>query len=295
VAVKRMTIQNEPETADHMFPVAYPACNFDGEGEGKFLRDFLGPQLERDGHLPGLQVYVHDGQKVHDKEGLAVRVDAILSTNVSRYVHGVAFHWYEDNCKNFDHLAELHEKHPSLALLATEATLKNPNTQLDPWANAQKYAIDIIGDLNAGSEGWIEWNLLLDSTGGPTCIGPTTDKVCTPDAGHCDAPLLFDVQNQTLIYRDSYHIMAHFSRFISRGSRVVRLRTSANSGGGSAGTADDSPVAVAAVDASSSTLVVVVLNPGKKAAPYNLDVGGGRVANVVVPPHAVQTVRVPLA
>ena len=56
-----------------------------------------------------------------------------------------------------------------------------------PWEQAQLYAVDIIGDLNAGAEGWIEWNVLLDQTGGPTCIGTTGGHDCTPEVGHCDA------------------------------------------------------------------------------------------------------------
>ena len=44
----------------------------------------------------------------------------------------------------------------ALPLLATEATLQAPATQLDPWSEAQKYAVDIIGDLNNGAQGWIE-------------------------------------------------------------------------------------------------------------------------------------------
>ena len=54
--------------------------------------------------------------------------------------------------------------------------------------------IDIIGDLNAGAEGWIEWNVLLDNTGGPTCIGPTANDYCTPLIGHCDAPILANIK-----------------------------------------------------------------------------------------------------
>lgn len=66
-----------------------------------------------------------------------------------------------------------------------------------------KYMVDIIGDLNNGAVGWIEWNVLLDSSGGPTCIGPTQTTFCTPEVGHCDAPILADVKSNTLTYRPS--------------------------------------------------------------------------------------------
>merc|ERR1712107_174112 len=65
---------------------------------------------------------------------------------------------------------------------ATEATLMAPilqNVGTTPWKEAQKYAFDIIADLNAWTTGWIEWNVLLDSSGGPTCIGPSHTGICT--------------------------------------------------------------------------------------------------------------------
>mmetsp|Transcript_24729 Transcript_24729/g.36686 ORF Transcript_24729/g.36686 Transcript_24729/m.36686 type:complete len:394 (-) Transcript_24729:103-1284(-) len=47
------------------------------------------------------------------------------------------------------------------------------------WARAERYAHTVLADLAAGSNGWIEWNLLLDSIGGPNHLGNL-----------CDAPLL---------------------------------------------------------------------------------------------------------
>lgn len=35
------------------------------------------------------------------------------------------------------------------------------------WDRAERYAHTILADLAAGSNGWVEWNLILDSIGGP--------------------------------------------------------------------------------------------------------------------------------
>ena len=64
INISMMTIQNEPDSADHMFPVAYPACNFNGTGEGEYLLNYLGPQIRKD--HPDVKIFVHDGQKFHD-------------------------------------------------------------------------------------------------------------------------------------------------------------------------------------------------------------------------------------
>ena len=131
-----------------------------------------------------------------------------------------------------------------------------------PWKEAQKYGVDIIGDLNQHTQGWIEWNVLLDSTGGPTCIGPTATEQCTPLAGHCDAPILADVAKQQLEYRDSYYIMAHFSRYLPRGSVVVDISTNATS----------SPLLYTAAIVGLDELVVVVQNTHPSSQPYQLQI-----------------------
>ena len=158
-------------------------------------------------------------------------------------------------------------------------------------------AVDIIGDLNAGAEGWIEWNVLLDQSGGPTCIGTTGGHDCTPEVGHCDAPILADVTKQKLEYRDSYHVMAHFSRFLPRGA--VRIGAAASSGTSASGggfgedLATPSPLNFTAARTPSGELVAVVLNTQTHAVEYRLSLGGGAAVDLNIPPHALHTVRVP--
>lgn len=59
------------------------------------------------------------------------------------------------------------------------------------WARAERYAHTILADLAAGSNGWVEWNLILDGIGGPNHLGnlcesmilavPHRAKRATPD------------------------------------------------------------------------------------------------------------------
>lgn len=39
------------------------------------------------------------------------------------------------------------------------------------WDRAERYAHTILADLAAGSQGWVEWNLILDGIGGPNKLG----------------------------------------------------------------------------------------------------------------------------
>eukprot|EP00912_Choanoflagellata_sp_UC4_P000993 UC4_evm2s611 len=285
INISYITVQNEPDSADHMFPVAYPACNFDGEGEGTFLKDFLGPQIMED--HPDVKIYIHDGQKFHDVP-MKDRVDQIIKAvgeENSTFVHGVAFHWYGNNLKNYQYLAELRAAYPHLDLLGTEATLESPLQQhlgTTPWKEAQKYAVDIIGDLNAGANGWLEWNVLLDSTGGPTCIGTTGGTDCVPLAGHCDAPILANLRNQSLEIRSSYYFSGHFSRYVPPGSRHLDISGD--------GLDTNSTFMATAAQTPAGEVVVVVLNTDAKShVAYDIEVCG-QYGEVTIPPHSIQTI-----
>merc|ERR1712151_165541 len=165
------------------------------------------------------------------------------------------------------------------------ATLEAPAQQhvgTSPWQEAQKYAVDIIGDLNAWTTGWIEWNVLLDTSGGPTCIGPSHTGICTPDVGHCDAPILADTSKQSLEIRDAYWFMGHFSRFIPRGSTIVSSSV-------------DSTLGLQAVAAITPTkdLVVVVLNMNDDGdVQYQLQLQPSQTASMTIPAHGIQTLKV---
>jgi len=287
VNVTRMTIQNEPHVKGQ-FAATYPSMGFTPEQERDFLRDYLGPKLRAD--HPELKILVNDDQKTNEgKPMMTDYVSTIMQdAEAAQFVDGVAFHWYGDNLDNYQALAEVHDQFPNLPLLATEATLMAPAMQhvgTTPWKEAQKYAYDIIADLNAWTSGWIEWNLLLDASGGPTCIGPAHTGVCTPAIGHCDAPILADISKQSIEVRNVYWFMGHFSRFIPRGSTVVRSNV-------------DSRLDLQSLAAitPANELVVVVLNMNDDGdVTYQLELQPGQSVSLTIPAHGIQTLTTSLA
>lgn len=52
---------------------------------------------------------------------------------------------------------------------------------LGSWERAELYAHNIIEDLNHWLSGWVEWNLVLDMTGGPNWA-----------SNEADAPIIID-------------------------------------------------------------------------------------------------------
>ena len=105
---------------------------------------------------------------------------------------------------------------------------------------------------------------------------------------------------KALVYRDTYHIMGHFSRYIRRNARVVKTSIHEPAGDQMPSTTSASPLQVVAVaqpdsDSGRPALVIVVLNPSANnvSVAYKLDLGDGHVAALSAPPRSIQTIVVP--
>ncbi|RYF04188.1 MAG: glycosyl hydrolase, partial [Oxalobacteraceae bacterium] len=161
-----LSIQNEP-----MAKQTWESMIFTADEETRFLGDHLGPALKAAG-LGDKKVIVWD----HNRDLLPQRAAAILSDPKARpYIWGVGYHWYETWAKGMPmhrNLAAVHEAYPDVPLLLTESSVeKFDPSQMQSWANGERYGSEILADLNAGSAGWVDWNMLLDSRGGPNHVG----------------------------------------------------------------------------------------------------------------------------
>jgi len=206
VGVWAVTVQNEPE-----YDAQWEACTMTPEEEASFLAGALGPVLHA-AH-PEVLVFVYD----HNKNHVLRWADAIYSQPAAqRHVDGVAFHWYTGD--GFENLKEVHRRFPQALLLPSEATYERrrwregATVERGEWSFGEGYAHDIIGDLNAGSVGWIDWNLILDESGGPNHV----DNVC-------DAVMMANLTTGELFFHPQYYYIGHFSKYILPGSR--RLST----------------------------------------------------------------------
>ena len=141
----------------------------------------------------------------HNKDAIVTWADNIFGdTAASKYAWGTAFHWYSGD--QFDNVATTHNHFPAKHLIASEQADYLPMLN---WGAANKFAHDIIGDLNNWAEGWTEWNLVLDQNGLPRH---------DPNTG-CASSVDIDFSaNNSVHYNPSYYYMAHFSKFIRPGA-----------------------------------------------------------------------------
>jgi glucosylceramidase len=198
VPVWGVSVQNEPAATQR-----WDSCLYSAEEERDFVRDHLGPALHGAG-LERIKIIVWD----HNRDVMVERASVMYSdAAAASYVWGTGFHWYGED--HFDHLQLVHDAWPDKHLLFTEGCQEG-GPHPGSWQVAERYAHSMINDLNRWTVGWIDWNLLLDASGGPNHVGNL-----------CSAPILADAAGAALVHQPSYWAIGHFARFIQPGARRV--------------------------------------------------------------------------
>ena len=198
VPVWGVSVQNEPAANQR-----WDSCLYSAEEERDFVRDCLGPALAEAG-LGHVRVIVWD----HNRDLMVERASAVYSDpEAAKYVWGTGFHWYGED--HFEHVQLLHDAWPDKQLLFTEGCQEG-GPHHGSWELGERYARSMINDLNRWTVGWIDWNLLLDETGGPNHVGNL-----------CSAPILADRASDALLHQSSYFYIGHFARFVKPGARRV--------------------------------------------------------------------------
>lgn len=273
IPIWAVTPQNEAENAG-----IWESCVYTAQQELDFIAEELGPTLRAD--HPEVQLLIFD----HNKDHVLEWAEALYAhPGALQYTQGVAFHWYTGD--EFDHVAEVHRRFPDALLLSTEATydqsrLHGEHTMTKGnWSFGLGYAHDIIGDLNAGSAGWLDWNLVLDANGGPNKVG-----------NNCDAPMISDGEH--LYVHPQYYALGHFSKYILPGSKrleTVVLGSQRHTAARPYGTCDgrDGLEATAFLRPDGLT-AVVVLNCGDVEVSFKLQ-DGVEALKASIPAQGIQT------
>ena len=259
--VTRLTVQNEPNATQ-----TWESCRFTTEQEREFLVGSLRPALRAAG-LDDVKVLGWD----HNKESALERTAGLMSRGGADELDGIAFHWYSGD--HFEALRVVRDVlGPDRELIFSEGcdaySAGDPACELP---HAEHYAHELIGDLEAGANGFLDWNILLDERGGPNHVG-----------NFCDAPIMYDTGAREMHVRLPFYYLGHFSRFIMPGARRV-LSTRY--------TTDLETCAFANPDGS---FALVALNRTGREIVFDLTWGAGlldrRIASVDAPPHSIQTI-----
>lgn len=248
-----ITVQNEPAATQ-----VWDSCRYTAEEERDFVRDYLGPTLEKEG-LGNKKIVIWD----HNRDIAFERAEIVLSDpEAAKYVWGTGLHWYVS--EEFKNLSKIHDAFPDKHLIFTEGCIEG-GVQLGAWHTGERYARNIIGDLNNWLEGWIDWNLVLDEQGGPNHVG-----------NYCDAPIIVDTNTKEVHYNSSYYYIGHFSKFIK--PNAVRIKHEI----------EHDSLQVVAFQNEDGSIVVVVLNETDELVKLNV-VLEGQACKIESPAHSIST------
>lgn len=257
VDVRLMSIQNEPEAVQ-----TWDSCVWTAQEEGEFAVDFLAPALSAVG-CADVGILAWD----HNKEGLVRRAAGTLSVSgASEAVSGFAIHWYTGD--HFNALSAARELWPNKELWFTEGCVEYGRFGgMSAVDKAEMYAHDIIGNLNAGICGSIDWNLILDAKGGPNHAG-----------NFCEAPIMLTEDGTDFILQSEYYYIGHFSRYI-RPDAVCLAVSSWSSG-----------VEVTAFENTDGSRVLVALNRTDTAVPLSVTETGETAVTFELSEHSIATI-----
>ena len=254
VPVTMLTMQNESIAATN-----WDSCVWTAEEQKTFLKEFLYPEMKRAGLAEKVGIYIWD----HNKERVLEWALDMIDAETAEMIQGIAFHWYSGD--HFEAVQMTHEKFPDKVLMLSECcglhapgqgsfweSMGLPKTKTPMHAEADdagEYAHDIIGNLNAGMNRWIDWNLCVDETGGPRHIPNGFTASCI-------------VENGSARLNMTYYYVKHFSRYILPGARRIGVSRC------------DQKTEVTAAKNPDGSVAVVVLNRGNEDAFYAFRVEG---------------------
>lgn len=197
-----LTVQNEALAVQ-----VWESCYFTANEEKNFVRDFLGPTLEKN-DMSNIKLMIWD----HNRGIMHQRAEtAFEDLKASKYIWGTAFHWYVGD--HFDNVRMVHDAYPDKGMLYSEAGTRGT------WDAANKLAKNVIIDLNNWANGWVFWNLILDTDNGPRHAGGLFGSNIVNA----------DLKTGKITYNPPHYVFGHFSRFIKPGAKRLPC-TSSNDG-----------------------------------------------------------------
>ena len=257
-----ITIQNEPMAVQR-----WESCIYTAEEERDFLKNHLGPIMEKEG-LGDRKIVVWD----HNRDLINHRANTIFEDpEAAKYAWGIGFHWYETWAGGepmFTNLDNVQTSFPDKNLLFTEGCQEGFRTdRYQYWEHAERYGRSMINDFNQGTVGWTDWNILLNHKGGPNHVG-----------NYCFAPIHGDTEKGELIFTPTYYYIGHFSKFIRPGAKRISTVSSR------------SPLLSTSFQNEDGTLVTVVMNQSDEDIDYKIYVGSDQAISLKIPARAMQSV-----
>ena len=285
IPIWSVTVENEPMGNGGN----WESMHFTPAEMADFIKNHLGPQFSKENI--GTLILIYDQNRDHLEEW----ADAILGDPAAaQYIWGTAIHWYSSTIEWYpETLNRTHDAYPDKPLIQTEGCIDSevPHWQDDDWywrkeatdwgwdwapaedkhlhpkyAPVYRYARDLIGTMNSQVSGWIDWNIVLDTQGGPNHAN-----------NWAIAPVIANPDSDQVYYTPLFYIMSHFSKYIRPGAQRIAVQTAI----------DD--LMILACKNSDGSIIVEILNQNENEIAYKIEIEG-KSFDASIPGSALQTV-----
>lgn len=248
-----LTVQNEPEATQ-----TWDSCIYSEEDERDFVKNYLGPTLHKAG-LEDKKLLIWD----HNRDVMVRRVKTVLDDpEAAKYIWGTGIHWYVSEA--FENLSKAHDLFPDKHILFTEGCQEG-GVHLGAWTTGERYGRNMMGDMNNWCKGYLDWNIVLDETGGPNHVNNL-----------CDAPIIADTKTNQLHYNSSYYYIGHFSKYIQK--EAVRIYSDCSVKG----------IHIVAFENPDQSTVVIIMNENDETHDLSIKVNDEYI-NTSLDAHSIVT------
>ena len=141
------------------------------------------------------------------------------------------------------------------------------------YAPVHRYARYIINGMNHWLTGFCDWNIVLDSIGGPNHVG-----------NFCGAEVMIDYANDIIYYTPYYYVLKQFSRSMRPGDTVLGVSSQPS--------AFSDQIYLCATVNEQGEYAINILNTGK-AVTFPVQIGE-YIAAINMPANSVETIIVKL-
>ena len=200
VDIDYLVPQNEPAAAQD-----WESCRWSLRAQRRFIYNYLAPAL--DGSKTRILAWDHNKKYL---ARVARRLMGRAPRETRDKVAGLAFHWYDGAYSN--QMDKVKARYPDKIMISSEMCCGWSDYNEDTWKNdADLYTGEIFACINSGVSAWLDWNILLDSKGGPA-----------QQNNNVKAPVILNKESDDFILTPIYMRLRDIAQIIPAGSKILK-------------------------------------------------------------------------
>ncbi len=226
IPIYALTVQNEPQNRT---PNGYPGTDMPVAHEAAVI-NALGPALANAG-LSRVKIIAFDHNwTLHPDDAADAAAMGenpepdyplnILATSANQYIAGTAWHMYSGDASR---QTTVHNAYPNKDAWFTEGS--GWHGSADAYSKYFSDTMDwhmqniFMASIQNWAKSVVNWNMALNSTGGPGLGGCLLDATRATNPGYCQG--VVTISGTTVTYNAEYYDLGHFAKFVKVGAARI--------------------------------------------------------------------------